>query len=135
MHKITKSVTFAYGHRLPDHTGRCRNLHGHNGRAEVTLASETLDAQSMVADFGDVGKALKGWLDANLDHKVILRAGDPLLKALREQGQECFATEGSPTAEAMAALIFREMKRLGFPVSEVRFWENETAAARHSEDK
>ncbi|HNW43491.1 MAG TPA: 6-carboxytetrahydropterin synthase [Elusimicrobiales bacterium] len=135
MHKITKSATFAYGHRLPDHAGKCRNLHGHNGTAEVTLASETLNAQKMVADFGDLGKALKGWLDENFDHRVILRSDDPLLKVLKEQGQRCFETPDNPTAEIMAQLIHAEMKKLGFPVSETRVWETGTSAACYSEEK
>lgn len=135
MHKITKSVSFCYGHRLLGHKGRCRNLHGHNGTAEVTLAAQTLDDRKMVADFGDLGKALKSWLDDNLDHKVILCTADPLLKVLKEQGQECFETRDNPTAEIMAELLFTEMKKLGFPVSEVRVWETATSSAGYSLDK
>ena len=135
MHKITKSVLFCYGHRLPGHKGKCENLHGHNGKAEVTLASADLDARKMVADFGDLGKALKDWLDANFDHKVILCSRDPLLKILKEQGQDCFETRDNPTAEIMAELLFTEFKKLGFPVREVRVWETETSCASYGTDK
>ena len=135
MYKITKSVTFCYGHRLLEHKGKCKNLHGHNGLAEVTLAVSALNSQKMVADFGDLGKALKNWLDANFDHKVILASRDPLLKVLKEQGQECFETAENPTAEVMSELLFREMKKLGFPVRKVRIWETPTSAACFSEDK
>ncbi|OGS11734.1 MAG: 6-pyruvoyl tetrahydrobiopterin synthase [Elusimicrobia bacterium RIFOXYA2_FULL_58_8] len=135
MHKITKSASFCYGHRLADHKGKCKNLHGHNGTAEVTLSSATLDSTQMVADFGDLGRALKQWLDENFDHKVILCSGDPLLKTLKEQGQQCFETAVNPTAEIMAQLIFKEMKALGFPVRKARVWETATSYATYSEDK
>jgi 6-pyruvoyltetrahydropterin/6-carboxytetrahydropterin synthase len=134
MYKVTKSASFAYGHRLLDHKGRCRNLHGHNGRVEVTLAAEKLDAAMMVADFGDLSAALKGWLDANLDHKTILCARDPLLPVLTAQGQECFVTRENPTAELLAGLILTEMKKLGFPAVKVKFWETETSVASCSEE-
>lgn len=132
MHKITKSVSFCYGHRLLGHPGKCKNLHGHNAIAEITLAAETLNSQKMVADFSDLGKALKNWLDVNFDHKVILCSRDPLLSALKAQGQECFETPENPTAEIMAELVFKEIQKLGFPVCQVSIWETETSAATYS---
>ncbi|HBA59868.1 MAG TPA: 6-pyruvoyl tetrahydrobiopterin synthase [Elusimicrobia bacterium] len=135
MYKISKTVSFAYGHRLLDYKGKCENLHGHNGRVELTLAAAALNAEKMVADFTTVGAALKTWLDANFDHKVILCSRDPLLKTLRDAGQACFETKDNPTAEGMAELVFFEMKKLGFPVSKVRFWETDSSVATYKEDK
>ena len=43
MFQVTREIRFCYGHRLLDYDGKCRHLHGHNGRAVITLASETLD--------------------------------------------------------------------------------------------
>ena len=36
---------------LLQYDGKCRHLHGHNGRAVITLASADLDALGMVMDF------------------------------------------------------------------------------------
>lgn len=135
MHKITKSASFCYGHRLPGHKGKCKNLHGHNAVAEVTLAAARLDGMNMVADFGDLGRALKDWLDANFDHKTILCASDPLLPSLRTLGQDCYEMSGLPTAEKMAELICAEMRKLGFPATEVRVWETPTSCACYTEEK
>lgn len=134
MYKVTKIVSFAYGHRLLDYRGKCENLHGHNGRVEVTLRAKTLNGEKMVADFTSLGAALKDWVDGRLDHKVILCSRDPLLKTLRDSGQACFETPDNPTAEILAELIFSEMKALGLPVSEVRFWETDTSIACYGED-
>lgn len=134
MFKVSKTVSFAYGHRLLEYKGKCENLHGHNGRVEVTLSARSLNGEKMVADFTMLGAALKGWIDKNFDHKVILCARDPLLKTLKNCGQACFEVRDNPTAEIMAELVFNEMKKLGLPVSEVRFWETDTSMACYSAD-
>ncbi|MFH1619273.1 MAG: 6-carboxytetrahydropterin synthase, partial [bacterium] len=71
MHRITISLNFCYGHRLLNHKGKCRRLHGHNAVAEITLSSENLDEQGMVADFGDIKEKAGKWLDENLDHRML----------------------------------------------------------------
>ena len=34
---ITRKLEFDAGHRIPDHTSQCRNLHGHRYTVEITL--------------------------------------------------------------------------------------------------
>ena len=43
MYRVSKSVSFCYGHRLLNYQGKCRHLHGHNARAVITLESDRLD--------------------------------------------------------------------------------------------
>ena len=43
MYSVTKRIDFCYGHRLLNYNGKCRNLHGHNGKAVVTLETDHLD--------------------------------------------------------------------------------------------
>ncbi len=40
--RVTREITFCYGHRLLEYNGKCRHLHGHNGRAVITLSAATL---------------------------------------------------------------------------------------------
>ena len=44
MFRVTREITFCYGHRLLNYDGKCRHLHGHNGRADQTLEAPPLDA-------------------------------------------------------------------------------------------
>ena len=132
MYKVSKTASFAYSHRLLDYKGKCKNLHGHNGRVELILETETLNGAAMAADFTEFGGTLRSWVDLNLDHKTILCARDPLLSKLKEAGQSCFETAGNPTAETLAELIFTEMEKLRLPVSEVKFWETENSMASFS---
>ena len=32
MFRATKEIHFCFGHRLMNYVGKCRHLHGHNGR-------------------------------------------------------------------------------------------------------
>jgi 6-pyruvoyltetrahydropterin/6-carboxytetrahydropterin synthase len=133
MYKVTKHIDFCYGHRLLNYDGQCRHLHGHNGRVEIDMESETLDERGMVIDFSDIKVAIKGWIDANLDHRMLLRSDDPLLPHLKKTGEPYFEMSENPTAENIAKLIYHFAHDQGLPVTEVRLWETPTSYATYRE--
>ncbi len=130
-YSVTRVFHFCYGHRLLDYRGKCRHLHGHNGRVEISILSARLDARGMVVDFGEIKRKVQSWVDAKLDHKMILNAKDPLVKTLRRHGEPVVTIPGNPTAEAIARLIFDYARRRGLPVSSVRLWETANSAAEY----
>ena len=131
MFSITKEIHFCYGHRLFNHQGKCRHLHGHNARAVIRLESPTLNAQGMVRDFADIGRFAKDWLDREIDHNMLLHRDDPVLPLLREAGERYFLMDANPTAENIARLIFQAVEQAGFPVVEVALYETESAYASY----
>jgi 6-pyruvoyltetrahydropterin/6-carboxytetrahydropterin synthase len=131
MYQVTTLISFCYGHRLLNYDGKCRHLHGHNGRVEVELATERLDDREMVRDFGEVKAALKQWIDATLDHKMVLRRDDPALPMLRQLNEPVYVIDANPTAETLARIIFEQAKSMGFPVTMVRLWETDTSVATY----
>ena len=131
MFQVSKEIRFCYGHRLLNYSGKCRHLHGHNGRAVITLATASLDSLGMVADFSDIKRVVGGWIDDHLDHRMLLHKDDPALPALREQGEPVFVLDVNPTAENIAKLICDVAVRQGFPVVEVRLWETDDSCAVH----
>jgi 6-pyruvoyltetrahydropterin/6-carboxytetrahydropterin synthase len=131
MYKVTKRLTFCYGHRLMDYEGKCRVPHGHNGVVEIELQAEALDRRGMVYDFGEIKDAVKAWLDRELDHRMLLRADDPLAAVLKDMGEPCLLMKENPTAEAIARLIYEFTKGQGFPLTQVRLWETETSYATY----
>ena len=133
MFKVTKRIEFCYGHRLLQYEGKCRHLHGHNGVVEVDLQADTLDGRGMVADFTDVKRALKTWIDETLDHRMLLRKDDPVAPMLKQQGEPFFLMDENPTAESIAKLIYRPARTQGLPVLEVRVWETPTSCASYRE--
>jgi len=131
MYSITKHVRFCYGHRLLGHQGKCRHLHGHNATAVIRLESRELNPLGMVCDFGDVGNYVKTWLDAEIDHTLLLHRDDPVLPLLQSAGERVYVMKDNPTAENIARLIFEQVQRRGFPVVEVSLRETDTAQASY----
>lgn len=131
MYSVTKTITFCYGHRLLNYDGKCRYLHGHNGRVEIELTSDSLDRRGMVRDFSEIKRVIQGWIDRELDHKMLLCRQDPVLPILQELGEPYFVMEVNPTAEAIAQLIFDYAVSQGFPVSAVRLWETDSSVATY----
>jgi 6-pyruvoyltetrahydropterin/6-carboxytetrahydropterin synthase len=128
---VTKRLEFCYGHRLLNYEGNCKHLHGHNAMVEIDIAAEELDDRGMVVDFTDVKRLVKTWIDRELDHRMILRADDPLVPLLRAQGEPIVTIADNPTAERLAQLIFEQTQTLGFNVVAVRFWETPGSAAHY----
>ena len=132
MYQISKSVSFCYGHRLLDYVGPCQHLHGHNGKVEIHLAAESLDARGMVVDFSDVKANIKQWLQQTLDHTLLLREDDPLVAVLEQHGEKFYTMKDNPTAENIAKLIYDYAIEQAMPVVAVTLWENDTSFARFS---
>lgn len=133
MFTITKEIYFCYGHRLMAHPGKCRHLHGHSVKAAITIGATALNEQGMVCDFADVAEAAAAYIDAELDHNLLLHRNDPLIPVLVQQGERFTALEEHPTAEFLAKLIFSHVKSRGFKVRTVTLWETASACATYSE--
>lgn len=132
MYRVTREISFCYGHRLLHYDGKCRHLHGHNGLAVVTLEAPDLDGLGMVVDFTIIKKTLQSWIDETIDHKMILHKDDPILPFFRQLGEPFYTLDVNPTAESIARLIFDQAVRLGLPVVEVRLWETGNCYATYS---
>jgi 6-pyruvoyltetrahydropterin/6-carboxytetrahydropterin synthase len=132
MFRVAREIEFCYGHRLLNYEGKCRHLHGHNGRAVIVLEGPKLDDRGMLVDFGEIKKHVQKWIDDNIDHTMLLRADDPLLPVLRERGERVFVMERNPTAENIARLIFDQAVVSGLPVVEVKLWETANCHATYT---
>ena len=117
MYSVTKRLDFCYGHRLLDYDGVCKHPHGHNAVVELEIQTETLDRRNMVADFTDIMRTMKGWIDRELDHRMILRHDDPLVLSLKSLGEPVYILDSNPTVERIARLLFDISREQGLPVS------------------
>lgn len=129
MYQVLKQISFCYGHRLVNYSGKCRHLHGHNGIAEIVLETEELNACGMVVDFFDIKQKVSSWIDLNLDHRTILCKTDPLAEMLIQNNEPVYLTDENPTAEVIAKEIYNTALSLNFPIVEVRLWESPTSCA------
>ena len=128
---ISRQFTFCYAHRLQGHPGKCANLHGHNGMVKIELQSKQLNSQGMVADFGDVKNLIGNWIENTLDHRTILKEGDPLVCVLREHGEPILTLPVEPTVENLTKLIYEQTEQFGLPILSVALWETEKCSAEY----
>jgi 6-pyruvoyltetrahydropterin/6-carboxytetrahydropterin synthase len=122
MFELTIETSFPAAHCIPDHPGKCAQLHGHSYRVLVTVAGEGLNRQGMLMDFGDL-KEICGKVIDPLDHTYL---ND--LPAFAEQ---------IPTAEAIARHIYRgvaaELAAPGVRLARVVVYESERSFATYWE--
>lgn len=132
MFRVTKELHFCFGHRLMHYNGKCRQLHGHNAKAVVTVAASELDDQGMVRDFSVMRRQIGDWVERSLDHRLLLHKDDPLVPLLRTAGDPVVALNDHPTTENIARLIFDHVEAEGYPVVEVTLWETPTSYATYT---
>jgi 6-pyruvoyltetrahydropterin/6-carboxytetrahydropterin synthase len=132
MYQISREIDFCYGHRLLNYQGKCRHLHGHNGRLLISVEASELDDLGTVLDFSDIKRVVGAWIDETLDHRMILHRDDPLATILRDFGEPVYLLDANPTAENIAKLIFDYAVSQGFAVVEVRLFETPQCSASYS---
>ncbi len=98
-------------HRLPEHTGGCRNVHGHSYRMWVELTGEP-DERGMVLDYF----VLKGIVDpliAEVDHAFLCDRSDNLIADfLKSSGLKAAYVDFPTTAENIAQWFFERFAKL-----------------------
>jgi len=104
MIECTRRIEFDTGHRVIGHKNKCQYLHGHRYVLEVTATSSELNELGMVVDFGELKTIIKGWIDENFDHNVILHQDDKELGSFisSHTGQGVYYLKSNPTAENIA---------------------------------
>lgn len=117
MTMITRRFEFDAAHRVTQHGGKCRNLHGHRYVVELTVSGEVPE-DGMIVDFGILKRIVGGWIDEHLDHGMLVKAGDAftvpsadgpvkvgVADVLRASGWKCYVLEAEPTAENLVEHI------------------------------
>ena len=108
--RIRKRFTFEAAHQLEKAFSQdcVETIHGHSYVVELFLISEKLDEEGMVLDFGYLKEFIK-LTKKRLDHALILHKSNE--KIVEELGQrKVVYTEGNPTAEFLAAMIFKGLE-------------------------
>ena len=113
---VTKEIDFAAAHHLRDYNGKCKNLHGHNYKLQVTVTG-TINDIGMVVDFGVIKKYLK-MLDEVLDHQNL---DDVLCFQSTAENMVCFI------ADFLNARFMLEGQK--YRVTRVKLYETPTSFA------
>jgi 6-pyruvoyltetrahydropterin/6-carboxytetrahydropterin synthase len=134
MYRVARELEFCFGHRLKDYDGKCHNIHGHNAKAVIIFEFSELNAVGMGIDFVKIKRTIGAWIDANLDHKMLLVENDPLVPEFLKLGIPVFTLPRNPTTENMARLIYEQCLELSLPVYEVTVWETPYSYATYKPD-
>lgn len=96
-----KPIRISTGHRILHHDGKCSRPHGHNYEVTVKITGELTD-EGWIVDKGVVTDVIEEW-----DHRFVLEAGDPLVEAFRDAGDEdgLVVIDHPPTAEVLSVLL------------------------------
>ena len=124
MFELKVKSHFAGAHQLTMVGQKCENLHGHNWQVEVCVTGEKLNSAGVLADFGNIKKAVRKVVDEELDHKFL---------------NELEIFEGmQPTSERIAVYIAQKVQALldqtleeDVKVSKVMAWESDDACATY----
>lgn len=134
MYTITKEVYFCYGHRLMQHTGKCRHLHGHSVKASIAIQQQQLNYDGMVCDFADIKDSVEHYIEQQLDHNLLLHKDDPIIPALIANQERFLALNEHPTAEVLSKMIYDYLIQAGLNVASVTLWETASAYACYQEN-
>lgn len=90
---ISRTGTFEAAHRLMDHQGKCKNIHGHSYQWELTLhLVDPNTPESITLDFGELKQIFDGYIQQYLDHSFIVNPADThILEYLEELDTKVYA--------------------------------------------
>ena len=102
--RVTCTFTFEAAHRLAWHPGKCRNLHGHSYRLDVSVEGP-LDANGVVLDFDTLQELVRAQVVDVWDHRDLNEVLD------------------NPTAELLAQQAWKLLTEAGLDLAALRLWE------------
>lgn len=116
--RITKQFNFETGHALYGYDGKCKNIHGHSYKLNVTvLGTPITDSNNvkygMVIDFTDLKKIVKEEIVDVFDHATVFNKNTPhieLAKELKERGHLVILVDYQPTSENMVLDFVEKIK-------------------------
>jgi 6-pyruvoyltetrahydropterin/6-carboxytetrahydropterin synthase len=137
--RLSRVFYFDMAHVLLNYHGKCKNIHGHTYRLEVTVKGapcndETSPMKGMLIDFSDFKKLIQGNLISVWDHALMIHQGsDPvLLDALKSNYEKIIITPFQPTTENMIcemASIIKELLPSHLQLFCLRLYETEKSYA------
>ncbi len=103
MKVISRTEYFEAAHLLPNHEGKCKNLHGHSYMFKATIASDNEREFGMILDYAYLKDAMKQVMP---DHMYLHFKDDviseDIVKVLDKYGLKYMTFESATSAENMA---------------------------------
>jgi 6-pyruvoyltetrahydropterin/6-carboxytetrahydropterin synthase len=103
---IEKTIHSA--HFIPNHKGKCKNLHGHSWKIQMSVSGLYDQKQGMLVDFGDIGDLIRSFDHVTINDRIKF-----------------------PSAENMSKFFALKILRMSRDIVEVTVtvWESEDSSA------
>jgi 6-pyruvoyltetrahydropterin/6-carboxytetrahydropterin synthase len=112
--KIAKEFHWEMGHRLPEHFGKCKNIHGHSYRMIIELDGDLNDS-GMIMDYYDLKKIVKPVLE-ELDHAFMVYEKDQkIVRFLESVKSKMIIVRFQSTVENICRYILSEIIKQNLP--------------------
>jgi 6-pyruvoyltetrahydropterin/6-carboxytetrahydropterin synthase len=142
--RITKIFEFEMAHALWNYDGKCKNIHGHTFRLEVTVRGEPINQfghpkNGMVLDFGILKEIVNKHIIEKHDHHFIFDKNSPYAQInYKEAGFELIGPKNyQPTSENLLMEFVQILKENLPPEVElysVKLWETSNSFAEWNLD-
>lgn len=114
MMKVAKEFKWEMGHRLPEHFGSCKNIHGHSYKMIVEFEGE-LNKNEMIIDFYDIDRIIKPLIE-KLDHAFMVNENDKeVIEFLEKIKSKMLVVNFNSTVENICKFILGEIKKFDLP--------------------
>jgi 6-pyruvoyltetrahydropterin/6-carboxytetrahydropterin synthase len=112
--KIAKEFHWEMGHRLPEHFGKCKNIHGHSYRMIVEVEGSVND-RGMIMDYYDLKKVVNPIIE-ELDHAFMVYEQDKeIVKFLESVKSKRVIVGFQSTVENICKYILEKVKGSSLP--------------------
>jgi len=133
---VSKQCVFDAAHVLTNHSGQCKNLHGHTYRVVVEVA-EVPGGTDMVIDFKDLKQVLREVVVDRFDHSFVFDKDSAseceIAAVIAKHGMKSMGLPFRSTAENLARYFFRELSAR-VNVSSVQVYETPESCAEYRRD-
>lgn len=112
--KVAKEFKWEMGHRLPEHFGNCKNIHGHSYKMIVEFEGE-LNNDEMIIDFYDIDRIIKPLIE-RLDHAFMVNKNDKdVIEFLDKIKSKKLIVDFNSTVENICSYVLKEIKKFELP--------------------
>ncbi|QQS36326.1 MAG: 6-carboxytetrahydropterin synthase [Ignavibacteriales bacterium] len=112
--KIAKEFKWEMGHRLPEHFGQCKNIHGHSYKMRIELEGEP-DESGMVMDYYILEKIIQPVIE-KLDHAfLVYREDKEVIAFLDNLNSKKVVVDFQSTVENLVSYFLAELSNSKFP--------------------
>ena len=112
--KIAKEFNWEMGHRLPEHFGKCKNIHGHSYKMLVEIEGDVLE-NGMVMDYYHLRDVIDPLVE-KMDHAFLVYKDDKnVIEFLEKMNSKRVIVDFQSTVENITRFFLNEIKKNKMP--------------------